>query len=89
DRSMVRFSSILSQVNRASSRREVLHTDFLTPPALKESMMTLEKFSDIKMAPQGGYPEAERCRLSVGHTDVFSSDLDIVAAIRSVSSMHF
>ncbi|EPS64649.1 hypothetical protein M569_10127, partial [Genlisea aurea] len=83
------IKKILEMANRASSRREVLHTDFLTPPVLKESMMTLEKFSDIKMAPQGGYPEAERCRLSVGHTDVFSSDLDIVAAISVTGNFEF
>ncbi|PIN03776.1 hypothetical protein CDL12_23699 [Handroanthus impetiginosus] len=72
---------ILEMANRASLRREVLHTDFLTPLVLKESMQALEKFSDIKVVAQGGYPEAERCRLSVGHPEVLTSDPDIVAAL--------
>ncbi|KAK6132690.1 hypothetical protein DH2020_033573 [Rehmannia glutinosa] len=76
---------ILEMANRASSRREVLHTDFLTPPVLKESMLALEKFADIKMVAQGGYPEAERCRLSVGHPEILTSDPDIVAALSLIS----
>ncbi|KAH6764270.1 RNA-binding S4 domain-containing protein [Perilla frutescens var. hirtella] len=72
---------ILEMANRASLRREILHTDFLTPPVLKESMLALNKIADIKMVAQGGYPEAERCRLSVGHPDILTSDPDIVAAL--------
>lgn len=72
---------ILEMANRASLRREILHTDFITPPVLKESMIALEKIADIKMVAQGGYPEAERCRLSVGHPDILTSDPDIVAAL--------
>ncbi|XP_042017824.1 putative RNA-binding protein YlmH isoform X2 [Salvia splendens] len=64
---------VLEMANRASLRRVTLHTDFLTPPVLKESMLALEKIADIKMA--------ERCRLSVGHPDVLTSDPDIVAAL--------
>ncbi|CAH1450717.1 unnamed protein product [Lactuca virosa] len=32
-----------------------------------------------------GYPEAERCRLSVGHPETLTTGPDIVAAIRSMS----
>lgn len=45
------------QAKRASLRREVLHTDFLTPPILKESMVVLEKLADVKAVAQGGYPQ--------------------------------
>ncbi|KAL8264386.1 hypothetical protein R6Q59_022516 [Mikania micrantha] len=72
---------IIEMAKRASTRREVLHTDFLTPPVLKESMMIIEKLSDIKTSVQGGYPEAERCRLSVGHPEALTADHDIVAAL--------
>ncbi|KAL6561810.1 hypothetical protein OROMI_017411 [Orobanche minor] len=72
---------ILELAERASFSREVLHSDFLTPPVLRESMLALEKFADIKMVVQGGYPEAERCRLSVGQAETFTSDPDIVAAL--------
>lgn len=47
------------QAKRASSRQEVLHTDFLTPPILKESMVVLEKLTDVKAVAQGGYPQVQ------------------------------
>ncbi|KAL2483538.1 RNA-binding S4 domain-containing protein [Forsythia ovata] len=72
---------VVEMADRALLRREVLHTDFLTPPVLSESMSVLVKLNEIKAVAQGGYPEAERCRLSVGHPDVFTSDLDNVAAL--------
>ncbi|KAJ0593397.1 putative RNA-binding S4 domain, nucleotide-binding alpha-beta plait domain superfamily [Helianthus annuus] len=72
---------IIEMAKRASVRREVLHTDFLTPPVLKDSMMIIEKLADVNTSVQGGYPEAERCRLSVGHPEVLTADPDIVAAL--------
>ncbi|KVI02261.1 RNA-binding S4 domain-containing protein [Cynara cardunculus var. scolymus] len=65
------------EAKRASLRREVLHTDFLTPPVVKESMMIIEKLADVKTLVQGGYPEAERCRLSVGHPEALTTEPDI------------
>ncbi|CAH1444537.1 unnamed protein product [Lactuca virosa] len=72
---------IFEMAKRASLRREVLYTNFLTPPVLKESMVILEKLADVKVFSQGGYPEAERCRLSVGHPEALTTEPDIVAAI--------
>ncbi|KAK1285152.1 hypothetical protein QJS10_CPB20g01763 [Acorus calamus] len=69
---------------RASSRRDILHTDFLTPPALKEAMSVLEKLADVNAIAQGGYPQAERCRLSVGHPDVMTVAPYVIAALRSI-----
>ncbi|XP_024034353.1 uncharacterized protein LOC18053701 isoform X7 [Citrus clementina] len=80
---------ILEMARRASSRREVLHSDFLTPPVLKESMMALEKLADVKAVAQGGYPQAERCRLSVGHPELLTSDPDIVAALSITGNFGF
>ncbi|KAK2968442.1 hypothetical protein RJ640_004448 [Escallonia rubra] len=72
---------VVEMARRASSRRGVLHTDFLTPPVLKESVLALENLADVKAVAQGGYPQAERCRLSVGHPDAFPADPDVVAAM--------
>ncbi|AEE32893.1 unnamed protein product [Arabidopsis thaliana] len=80
---------ILEMARRASSKREVLHTDFLTPPIVKESVSLLEKFADVKIVAQGGYPEAERCRISIGHPDVLTSDPDIVAALSITGNFGF
>ncbi|KAL5730405.1 hypothetical protein ACHQM5_003228 [Ranunculus cassubicifolius] len=73
--------NILDMAKRASLRREVSHTDFLTPPILKESILVLEKLADIKAVTQGGYPQAERCRLSVGHSEAMASLPDTVSAL--------
>ncbi|XP_019154035.1 PREDICTED: uncharacterized protein LOC109150553 [Ipomoea nil] len=80
---------IIEMAERASSRREVLHTDFLTPLVLKESMLALEKLANVKTVAQGGYPEAERCRLSVGHPEVLTTDPDIVSALSISGNFSF
>uniref|UniRef100_A0A0E0C7N8 RNA-binding S4 domain-containing protein n=1 Tax=Oryza meridionalis TaxID=40149 RepID=A0A0E0C7N8_9ORYZ len=68
--------SILDMAQRASQRRDVFHTNFLTPPIVKECMLAIEKLADIKAVAQGGYPQAERCRVSVGHPDSMTSNPD-------------
>ncbi|CAN6997704.1 unnamed protein product [Brassica rapa subsp. trilocularis] len=80
---------ILEMARRATSRREVLHTDFLTPPVVKESVSVLGKLADVAVVAQGGYPEAERCRISVGHPDVLTNDPDIVAALSITGNFGF
>ncbi|XP_015583691.2 putative RNA-binding protein YlmH isoform X2 [Ricinus communis] len=90
DKSVVEeVKHILDMSRRASSRREALHTDFLTPPILKESMLLLEKLADIKAVGQGGYPQAERCRLSVGHPEALMNDPDIIAALSITGNFAF
>ncbi|KQK09715.1 uncharacterized protein LOC100832647 [Brachypodium distachyon] len=73
--------SILDMAETASQRRDVFHTSFLTPPVIKEAMLAIEKLAGIKAVAQGGYPQAERCRISVGHPDSMKSNPDVVAAL--------
>ncbi|XWS28018.1 hypothetical protein CRYUN_Cryun25bG0030000 [Craigia yunnanensis] len=80
---------ILEMARRAATRREIFHTDFLTPPILKESMLVLEKLADVKAVAQGGYPQAERCRISIGHSEVLTSDPDVVAALNITGNFSF
>ncbi|CAL9160004.1 unnamed protein product [Musa hybrid cultivar] len=82
-------NNILEMARRATTRREVLHTDFLTPPVVKESILALEKLADVKAVSQGGYPQAERCRLSVGHPDDMPTDPDVVAALSITGNFTF
>nr|CAB3478286.1 unnamed protein product [Digitaria exilis] len=72
---------MLIKAERASKRRDVFHTNFLTPPIIKEAMLAIDKLADIKAVAQGGYPQAERCRISVGHADSMTSNPDVVAAL--------
>lgn len=80
---------ILEMANRASLRREVLHTDFLTPPILDEAMAAIKKLVDVNAIPNGGHPEAERRRLSVGHTEVLTTLPNTVAALSITGNFGF
>ncbi|PON40050.1 Photosystem II S [Parasponia andersonii] len=80
---------ILEMARRASSRKEVFHTNFLTPPVVKESMLALEKLADVTAVAQGGYAQAERCRISVGQPEILTSDPDIVAALSITGNFGF
>ncbi|XP_068667042.1 uncharacterized protein [Aristolochia californica] len=73
--------NILEMARRASSRRDILFTDFLTPPVLKEALATLDKLADVKAVAQGGFPEAERCRLLIGHAEDMDILPDAIAAL--------
>uniref|UniRef100_A0A1D1Y3T2 Putative RNA-binding protein ylmH n=2 Tax=Anthurium amnicola TaxID=1678845 RepID=A0A1D1Y3T2_9ARAE len=81
--------NIIETARRASLRRNVMHTNFLTPPIVKEAMMALEKLVDIKSVVQGGYPQAERCRLTVGHPDAMATIPDAVTAVRISGNFEF
>ncbi|MCL7051679.1 hypothetical protein MKW94_025496 [Papaver nudicaule] len=72
---------VLEMAKRASSRKGIVHTDFLAPPVLKESMHALEKLADVKAIAQGGYPQAERCRLSIRHSEAMTTTPDIIEAL--------
>ncbi|CAA6671499.1 unnamed protein product [Spirodela intermedia] len=63
--------NVIEMARRASIRRSIIHTNFLTPPVVKEATMALEKLADVRAVAQGGYPQAERCRISVGHPDTW------------------
>ncbi|KAI5411866.1 hypothetical protein KIW84_056800 [Lathyrus oleraceus] len=80
---------VLEMARRASLKREILHTNFLTPPVLKESMQVLETLADVKALVQGGYPQAERCRISVGHPDELTSDPDVISALSVTGNFQF
>ncbi|KAL0920895.1 hypothetical protein M5K25_007913 [Dendrobium thyrsiflorum] len=81
--------NILDMASRASLRREILQTDFLTPPVLKESISALEKLTDVKAVAHGGYPQAERCRISIGNTEIFTTEPDVVAALSISGNFEF
>ncbi|CAL1373327.1 unnamed protein product [Linum trigynum] len=81
---------VLEMATRATRDRQVLHTDFLTPPTVRESMLALEKLADITAVVQGGYPQAERCRISIGHPEVIADkDADAVAALSITGNFGF
>lgn len=72
---------VLAQAQKAASRKEIFYSDFLTPPVVEDALLAIKKLSDVDALVQGGYPQAERGRLSIGHPDVISSAPDAVAAL--------
>ncbi|KAJ0101926.1 hypothetical protein Patl1_04682 [Pistacia atlantica] len=69
---------------------EEFYTRILLPLQYwKESMIVLEKLADVKAVAQGGYPQAERCRISVGHPEALTSDPDVVAALSITGNFVF
>ncbi|KAH9802641.1 S4 RNA-binding domain-containing protein [Citrus sinensis] len=77
------FDDLLKGVGDKNAIEEVKHILEM------ESMMALEKLADVKAVAQGGYPQAERCRLSVGHPEALTSDPDIVAALSITGNFGF
>eukprot|EP00252_Welwitschia_mirabilis_P021277 TRINITY_DN5411_c0_g1_i1.p1 TRINITY_DN5411_c0_g1~~TRINITY_DN5411_c0_g1_i1.p1 ORF type:complete len:312 (+),score=60.70 TRINITY_DN5411_c0_g1_i1:202-1137(+) len=80
---------ILEQARRTATTKEVFHSDFLTPPVLEDTISALTKMPHVDFLIQGGYPQAERCRLTVGHRDVMSSAPDAVSAISISGNFSF
>lgn len=52
----------------------MIHSDFLTPPAIDDALKALKRLADVGVVVSGGYTKAERCRLSFGHKEaIFTS----------------
>eukprot|EP00271_Cylindrocystis_brebissonii_P019923 TRINITY_DN6346_c0_g1_i1.p1 TRINITY_DN6346_c0_g1~~TRINITY_DN6346_c0_g1_i1.p1 ORF type:complete len:353 (-),score=43.34 TRINITY_DN6346_c0_g1_i1:389-1447(-) len=66
---------VLEQATSAAQQWAVVHSDFLTPPAKEDTLMVLGRLADVGVLVSGGFPEAERCRLSVGHPEALQSQL--------------
>ncbi|CAA7408599.1 unnamed protein product [Spirodela intermedia] len=81
--------NVIEMARRASIRRSIIHTNFLTPPVVKEATMALEKLADVRAVAQGGYPQAERCRISVGHPDTMETTPDAISAVRISGNFEF
>lgn len=67
---------ILEQAKTAADRWEVTHSDFLTPPSIEDALKVLKRLADVGVVVSGGYPQAERCRLSLGHKEAFSGSVE-------------
>ncbi|KAI5065819.1 hypothetical protein GOP47_0018443 [Adiantum capillus-veneris] len=72
---MQSIARIVEQAKTAAARWEIIHSDFLTPPAIEDASRVLRRLSDVGTVVSGGYPQAERCRLSLGHKEAFLSSI--------------
>lgn len=73
---VVSIVHILEQAKTSTERWEVTHSDFLTPPAIADALKVLKRLADVGVVVSGGYPQAERCRLSLGHKEAFPGSIE-------------
>ncbi len=78
---------IVEQAQRAASSWTVVHSDFYTPPVIAGAMAVLQRMADVAAVPWGGYPQAERCRLSVGREEALAGAADDPAQLASVAAV--
>lgn len=78
---------IVEQAQRAADSWAVVPSDFYTPPVIADAMAVLRRMADVAAVPWGGYPQAERCRLSVGREEALAGAADSPAQLDSVAAV--
>lgn len=78
---------IVEQAQRAADSWAVVHSDFYTPPVIADAMAVLQRMADVAAVPWGGYPQAERCRLSLGREEALAGAADNPAQLDSVAAV--
>ncbi|MGB3135451.1 MAG: photosystem II S4 domain protein [Nodosilinea sp.] len=64
------LARILDQADQAIKTWEIVVTGFLSPPEQAEAKAVLQRLTDVHAFAWGGYPQAERQRLALAHTDI-------------------
>lgn len=68
-------SRLLELAERSLNTWEMKHSCFYSPPIVYDGLMVLQRLADVKAMASGGYPQAERCRISVGREEMMSNDI--------------
>ena len=64
------LSRVIDQAEQAIRTWEPITTDFLSPPELFEAQNTFSRLTDIHTLASGGYPQAERQRLTIARAEI-------------------
>ncbi|CAI5519597.1 unnamed protein product [Closterium sp. Naga37s-1] len=67
-------SRVLELADRSLASYSVLHSSFLSPASQAAIMPILSNMADVTAIPSGGYFQAERCRVSVGPTELMAAE---------------
>ena len=78
---------ILEQAQRAADSWTVVHSDFYTPPVIADAMTVLQRMAEVAAVPWGGYPQAERCRLSMGREEALAGAAEDPPQLESVAAV--
>ncbi|GJP33947.1 hypothetical protein CLOM_g18438 [Closterium sp. NIES-68] len=65
---------VLELADRSLTSFSVLHSSFLSPASQAAIMPILSNMADVSAALSGGYFQAERCRVSVGPTELMTAE---------------
>ena len=75
----------IDQADQAIRTWEPVTTDFLSPPELYEAQAVFGRLSDIQTQAHGGYPQAERQRLTIARSEIPLEGQPIPLALLSVA----
>lgn len=78
---------VLELAGRATSRFELVHSDFLTPPVVSASLDLLQQMANTHAVAWGGYQQAERVRLTLGPEELTSIFLEDPGALANVAAI--
>ena len=74
--------------DRALATWTLVHTDFVAPPVAASILSAVDELAFVTAVPWGGFSQAERCRVTLGHEDLLKDRtekpevLDSVAAVK-------
>ena len=79
------LTRVIDRAEQAIRTWEPVTTDFLSPPELHEAQTVLARLTDIHAVAQGGYPQAERQRLTIARTEIPLEGAELPLALLSIA----
>ncbi|MEM6254138.1 MAG: photosystem II S4 domain protein [Cyanobacteria bacterium P01_D01_bin.156] len=79
------LTRIIDQADQAIRTWEPVTTDFLSPPAFYEAEAMFNRLADIHTQAQGGYPQAERQRMTIARAEIPLEGQELPLALLSVA----
>lgn len=75
------IARVIDQAEKAIKTWEVVTSDFLSPPELAEVERSFSRLTEIQLIAWGGYPQAERQRVSIARSELplNSSQVELAA----------
>lgn len=79
------LSKIIDRAEQAIRTWEPTTTDFLSPPELYEAQAVFNRLTDIHTVASGGYPQAERQRLTIARSEIPFDENPVPLAALSIA----
>ncbi|MEM9807126.1 MAG: photosystem II S4 domain protein [Cyanobacteria bacterium P01_D01_bin.56] len=79
------LTRVIDQADQAIRTWKPITTDFLSPPELYEAQAIFNRLTDIHSVAQGGYPQAERQRLTIARSEIPLEGQELPLALLSVA----